>query len=292
MSADQTPGEPDSRTGPWKKRIVNWILVLVVGYLLIMVMLVILEPFLLFPAPREKGLSIEGAHPWLSKVELNTSDDVKISGLLFEPENTRGVILFFHGNGEWLGNLTNYVVNLGTRMDCSVFAIDYRGYGDSAGSSSAKGIELDGQAAYDFLINKGYQPDSIVVFGRSLGGGVAVFVASENEIGALVLRSTFSSLTDVAAAKFPWLPVRALMRNRMNSVERISDYKGPLLQRHGTDDRVIPIRFGQRLFEAAGTADSEKLFVIDSGATHVSPASEEFKQSFKDLVDQTLATPN
>src|SRR5690606_18937404 len=115
----------------------------------------------------------------------------------------------------------------------------------------------------------GLDPADIVVIGRSLGGAVAVALASQYEVRGLGLDRTFSELTSAAAHNFPWLPVRLMMKNRFSSIERIQNYHGPLLQAHGTDDAIVPYELGKDLFDAAPSKN--KRFLTVDGGTHSGP---------------------
>jgi hypothetical protein len=135
-------------------------------------------------------------------------------------------------------------------------------------------------------------PADIVLMGESLGGAVAVDLAAGEGARALVLESTFSSLPDVAAYHYPWLPVRWAMRTRLDSAAKIGRYHGPLLQAHGDADTIVPIRFGRRLFEAAG---EPKQLLLLSGHDHNDPMPPEFYDALAVLIDRlpppSIATP-
>jgi fermentation-respiration switch protein FrsA (DUF1100 family) len=118
--------------------------------------------------------------------------------------------------------------------------------------------------------------------GRSLGGAVAVDLAAEGGARALILESTFSSLTDVAAHYYPWLPVRRMMRTRFDSAAKIGSYHGPLLQTHGDADTIIPLPFGRRLFEAA---PGPKQFITFPGLDHNDPQPEHYYDRLRDFLD-------
>jgi fermentation-respiration switch protein FrsA (DUF1100 family) len=143
-------------------------------------------------------------------------------------------------------------------LGVSILVFDNRGYGPSEGVPDETGILADARAARAWLARRtGTAEQEIVLFGRSLGGAVLVDLAAKDGARALILQSTFSSLPDVAGYHYPFLPVRWVMRTRLNAAATIGDYTGPLLQFHGTADQVVPIKFGRRLFEAATTTDKE-----------------------------------
>jgi hypothetical protein len=134
----------------------------------------------------------------------------------------------------------------------SVFIVDYRGYGQSEGRPTEQGTYLDADAAWRYLVEERQVPPSeIVLFGRSLGGAVASWLAQNYTPRALILESTFTSIADVGAASYPFLPVRLLSRLQYNTLKRMPDIDCPVLIVHSPEDRLIPYAHGRRLFEAA-----------------------------------------
>jgi fermentation-respiration switch protein FrsA (DUF1100 family) len=171
----------------------------------------------------------------------------------------------------------------------NVFAFDYRGYGRSEGSPHEAGVLADGHAAHQWLAKRaGIQPNEIILMGRSLGGAVAVDLAATHGAKGLILWNTFTSMPDVAARHFPWLPVRSLMRNRYQSVDKIPKYSGPLLQVHGSSDQIIGFDLGENLFAAATTPD--KKFIRVERGDHNDPPSEEFLQECAAFLDRICTT--
>ena len=152
------------------------------------------------------------------------------------------------------------------RTGASVLIFDYRGYGRSEGKPSEEGVLADARAARAWLAAREKIPEALVVLmGESLGGAVAVDLAARDGARALVLESSFSSLPDVAAYHYPFLPVSWAMRTRFDSLSKIGNYHGPLLQAHGEADTIVPIQFGRRLFEAA---NQPKQFLLVPGHDH------------------------
>jgi len=184
-------------------------------------------------------------------INLTTVDGVKLSGWFIPAEDARGVVLLFHGNA---GNISHRLdsIDVFHQLGLSVFIIDYRGYGQSEGSPSEQGTYLDAEAAWQYLVeDRQVPPEKIVLFGRSLGGAVAVWLAQQHPPAVLILESTFTSVPDVAAKHYPFLPVRWLSRFQYNSLERLPDIQCPILVIHSPDDEIIPFDHGQQLFAAA-----------------------------------------
>ncbi|MCH8048103.1 MAG: alpha/beta hydrolase [Planctomycetes bacterium] len=205
------------------------------------------------------GLKVEDAH-------FASADGTKLHGWYVSHPRPRAVVLFAHGNAGNLSDRWPVVRLLNERLGVSVLAFDYRGYGRSEGQPNERGILADARAARDWLARReGIAPEDVVLLGRSLGGGVMVDLAARDGARGLILESTFTSLPDVAAKQFPWLPVGWIMHNRLDSLSKIGDYQGPLLQSHGAADQLIPLKDGRRLHAAA---PGRKRFVTIPDADH------------------------
>jgi pimeloyl-ACP methyl ester carboxylesterase len=157
------------------------------------------------------------------------------------------VFLYFHGNG---GNLTYRPKRFAllSADGAGVMAVSWRGYGGSTGSPTEQGLMADARAAYASVRSR-TNPDRIVLVGESLGSGVAVMLAAEVPVAAVILDSGYSSITDVAADKFPWLPVRLLIQDEFRADLAAGNVQVPVFQVHCTDDPVIPLVFGRRLHQ-------------------------------------------
>jgi len=197
-------------------------------------------------SPQDTGLTYEDA--WMT-----TSDGIKIHGWFLPSAITEApptaCLLFLHGNA---GNISHRLDNLAglTKAGFAVLIIDYRGYGRSEGRPSEKGTYLDARTAYQYLLDKtGVNPDKIVIFGRSLGGAVAVDLAVEKPARALILESTFTSIRDMARVHFPVLP-GFLVSAMYESEKKIGRITIPTLFIHGEADDLVPMALGRRLFAA------------------------------------------
>ena len=176
----------------------------------------------------------------------------------------RPTIVLFHGNG---GNLAYRSDKARVLLDrgYGVLLAAYRGYGGSGGSPSEAGLLADGRAALDFLGEAGVTPGDIVLYGESLGSGVAVAMAGEYDVAALLLEAPFTSVVDVAASHYGFLPVRWLIKDRFDTLALIGAVRVPILVVHGERDEIIPNALGRRLFEAAN--EPKELRII-AGARH------------------------
>jgi fermentation-respiration switch protein FrsA (DUF1100 family) len=151
------------------------------------------------------------------------------------------------------------------RLNVDTFLLDYRGYGKSEGSPDEAGTYADARAAHGWLVARGVSPERLVLFGESLGSGVATQLATEVKARALVLESPFTSVPDMARAVYPFLPLWPLVRTRYDTVSKVGKLRMPLLVLHGERDEVVPFAQGRRVFEAA---PGPKRFFAIPGAGH------------------------
>ncbi len=193
------------------------------------------------------------------------------------PTTRKQTILYFHGNG---GSLANRTHRFRAFVDkgFGIAVLSYRGYGGSGGSPTEKDNVADAIAYHDHLVEGGLKAENIIVFGESLGSGVAVQLLAERRAAGLVLDSPFSSVADVAAAKFWWMPVRYLLWDTYDSMAHIGRLQAPLLMIVAGKDTVIPPRFGKALFAAA--PEPKQLFLRE-GHEHTPPFDAEMWQRFE-----------
>ena len=256
-----------------------------IAYLLILLIMMWFETTLIFPrwaiAPGDwqpQGFAYED-------VWFTSSDGTRLHGWYFERPGATTYVLYCHGNGEDVAGLGEYMDTLRDRHGVSLFAFDFRGYGRSEGRPEEGGIIADACAAQQWLAQRaGVSTTDIVLWGRSIGGAIAVQVAADYGARGLILERTFTSLPDVAARHYWWLPVRLLMRNRFDSLRRIGAYHGPLLQSHGTADEIVPYELGQQLFAAA--AATPKQFVTMPDVTHNGPNDEDYYTELQRFLEQ------
>jgi fermentation-respiration switch protein FrsA (DUF1100 family) len=231
-----------------------------------------IERSLVYPIPsRERG---DWRPRWLrpQNVWFRSLDDTKLHGWYVPLADAKRLVVYCHGNGEHVADQANLVFRLQSHLAATIFVFDYRGYGRSRGKPAERGCIADGIAAQRWLAEReGVETADVTVIGRSIGGGVAVAMAAEQGARALVLENTFSKMTDAAAALYPWLPVRLVMKNRYNSLRRIKDFHGPLFQCHGTADEIVPFKLGKRLHEAAPSRVKQFYEVANGGHNDTPP---------------------
>jgi uncharacterized protein len=187
--------------------------------------------------------------PEAEEVSLTASDGVRVLVWHVPPQDGKPVILYFHGNG---GALKYRVERFHKLIGAGIglVALEYRGYGGLAGSPSEQGLIADAEAAYAFAVAH-YPAQQIVLWGESLGSGVAVALAADKPVGRVILEAPFTSALAVGQQRYWYLPVRLLMKDQFRSDERIGKVMAPLLILHGMRDRVIPYAMGEHLFDLA-----------------------------------------
>ncbi len=208
--------------------------------------------------PDDLGLKYEDLY-------IETDNGEKINAWFFSNNDSteninKKVVLFCHGNA---GNISHrletveYILDLGA--DIMIF--DYRGFGKSEGSPGENEVYQDAIACYNWLITKkSYTADQIIVFGRSLGGAIAVDLASKVNCSGLIVESSFTSAKAMANEMFPIFPMSLILKYKLNSIDKISKIKCPILVTHSTEDDIIPYKMGEELFKASvGTRKFVKL---------------------------------
>jgi fermentation-respiration switch protein FrsA (DUF1100 family) len=188
--------------------------------------------------------------PGVEERVIATPDGEQLVAWFAAPAPGRPTVLYFHGNAGNLGNRSERVRRFLAR-GWGVMFLSYRGYGGSTGSPSERANVADAKLAYAALRKAGVVPQDIIVYGESLGSGVAVQVAAEKEVGGLVLDAPYTSIVDVAEVSYPYLPVRPFMFDRYETMRFLPQVTAPLLVMHGEDDRVIPVEMGKAVYAAA-----------------------------------------
>jgi uncharacterized protein len=286
------------------RRIAYW-------YLIILCMIGFFQRSLIYQPTREVAidpLAIGLEAGRVEKVSVPTSDGLQLNGW-FVPafpvphraSALRPAVIYFPGNAGHRGHRGLELDQL-SRMGADVYLVDYRGYADNLGKPSEVDFAADARAVWKLVTGTRHVPPSqVVLLGESLGGGVATRLASELSAagtppGGLILRSTFSSLVDVAAFHYWWLPVRLVLLDRYPSTERIAQVTCPILILHGNVDTIVPFKFAQRLFDSAPDASANgipKKFVPLPGADHndiAIKAREPYRAAVKQFLDRLQPT--
>jgi fermentation-respiration switch protein FrsA (DUF1100 family) len=244
-----------------------WLLVGVLAcYLGVLALLMLLENRMVYhPVPASEEW-LPPPNDRVEDIEVETEDGTRIHAWWCPVEGSPGAILYCHGNA---GNLSHRGDSISVMQEVlkeSVLIFDYPGYGKSRGIPSETGCYAAADAAYNWLVEKRHiAPERILLHGGSLGGGVAVDLASRRPHRGLVLVNTFTRAPDVGQHWYPWLPIRWLMRNRFDNLAKIGKCKQPVFITAGTADEMIPFTQSEKLF---ATANDPKCFYRMEGAEH------------------------
>jgi fermentation-respiration switch protein FrsA (DUF1100 family) len=273
-----------------RRRLLRWFLWFAAFYVGVVLVLLWFENALLYHPLRDSdswepppaGVKVED-------VWLNGADGTRIHGWWFPHADSHGALLYLHGNA---GNLSHrgHVAPLFMKsLGVSVLFVDYPGYGKSDGQPSEGGCYAAGFAAYDWLTKTKQIPaENVILFGKSLGGGVAVELAVNRPHRALVLAKAFTSIPDMAQRQFPFLPARWLVTNRYDNLAKIGRCPRPIFIAHGDRDGLIPFSQGQRLFEAA--PEPKKFLVLPNG-DHNDPFPAAFFTALAEFLKEQTPLP-
>lgn len=234
------------------KKLMDFLLACLITYAVIVLALYIVQRSLIYfpdnnlPPPSFFGL------PDMEVMDVTTSDGLTLKGWYREPvERGKPVILMFHGNASHIG-IRNFKARPFLDSGYGFLLAEYRAYGGNPGRTSEQGFYRDARAYMEWLKTQGVMPEDIVLYGESLGTGIAVQMATEYpDIKALVLETPFTDFVDLGKRLYFFLPVNLMMRDRYDNLSKIAGLKMPLLVLHGTADMVVPYRYGKALFDAA-----------------------------------------
>jgi pimeloyl-ACP methyl ester carboxylesterase len=236
------------------------------AYLGITVVLMFFENYLVYHPITARSDWMRAPNSHFQDVDLPLVDGTHIHAWWRPCPGANEAVLYCHGNAGNLSHRGDIVEDLQNGLQQSVLIFDYPGFGKSEGAPSEQSCYAAADAAYDWLTaTQGIPWERIVLLGKSLGGGVAVDLASRRSHRALALFWTFTSIPDVAQESFFWLPVRWLARNRFESLGKLDKCTRPIFIAHGMEDRVVPFKHGQRLHEMA---PGPKQFVALKGVGH------------------------
>jgi len=233
------------------RMLLNLLVVLAVAYLGVVLLVYFGQPRLVYFPEKQLSITPEAIGLDYTSVNIATSDGETLHGWWMSVPDAKGTVLFFHGNAGNISHRINYL-EMFKRLGYNTLLFDYRGYGQSSGVPSESGTYLDAQAAWRYLTEtRDIAPAQIVLFGESLGGAVAAWLAVQEKPGLLALASTFTSVPDLAAEIYPFLPVRWISRFDYDTRKSLQLVTCPVFIAHSPQDEIIPFEHGQQLFQAA-----------------------------------------
>jgi len=197
-------------------------------------------------------------------VEIETADGLALRSWWHPPAEGKPAVLYLHGNSEHIGDYTRGAAPLAA-AGYGVLMLEYRGYGGNSGTPSDEGLLRDGRAGMDWLAVRGFSGDRIVLYGYSLGTGVAVPLAAEHDVAGVILAAPFASIAEMGYALYPDWFVDLLLADRFDSIAWIAAVDEPVLILHGTEDRTVPPAQSALLASAGGPNIRRELI---AGADH------------------------
>ena len=239
--------------------------IVALGYIAIAAAMFVFQRSLIYVPDRTRRSPVEAGLAAVAEEVLTTPDGAKLIAWWLKPKPGKRTILYLHGNG---GHLADRAPRFQVFQEfgIGVFMLAYRGYSGSTGEPSETANVADAAFAFDFLTSHGVAPRDIVLFGESLGTGVAVEVAQMRPAAGIVLDSPYTSLPAAAGSHYPWLPVTWLMLDRYDTIDRIGSLHIPVLILHGEADEIVPVAMGRAVFAAAN--EPKRIFTYP-GAPHI-----------------------
>ncbi len=233
-------------------------------YLLIVLTTFFFQRSLLYLPSKEKIDVSYYSNTGLKEVEFTTSDGLILKSLFKKPSSKdTSTVLIFHGNAGHVGHRVDKFKHF-IESGYGLLLVEYRGYGKNPGKPSENGIYKDGQAALNFLFKQNILAKEIIIYGESLGCGIATKLSTENSFGATILEAPYTSIADVAQNHYWYLPAKWLVLDKHDIIRIIEDIKSPLLIMHGEKDNIINITLGKKVFNSA-PEPKQALYIPNAG---------------------------
>jgi fermentation-respiration switch protein FrsA (DUF1100 family) len=243
---------------------------ILVVYFSILILLFIFQRNLMYH-PNENNYYGEKLEVEIEKVKIRTSDNINLLGWFHKKnlENNK-TILFFHGNA---GNLENRINKLNHFNDLNVnfLIIAWRGFSGNDGNPTENNLYIDGKSALEWLTNNGVDENNIIIFGESLGTGIATEIAQKGNFAGLILETPFTSMVEAAKNFYPYIPVGLLLKDKYENQKKIKSINIPVLVMHGEADKIVPFWMGKKIFDLANnpkysyfTKDDDHMMEYDS----------------------------
>ena len=232
--------------------------------------------------PSENNYSGDQILVNVEKVKIETRDNIQLISWFHEKNlNKHKTVLFLHGNA---GSLENRIhkINHFKDMDINFLIIAWRGFSGNKGAPTEKGLYEDARSAVRWLKSKGVSENSIIIYGESLGTGVATEIAQNKNFGGIILESPFTSMIDAGKDKYPFLPVKLLLKDKYESNKKIQNIKSPILIMHGKVDKIVPFHMGKKMYELA---NNPKYYYFSKYDDHMMEYNENLLKKVKDFIN-------
>ena len=270
----------------FKKKLINMnnltvlLLILASIYFFILISTYVFQRNLLYH-PKENNYFGDPLTVEIEKVKINTQDRIELLSWYHNKNlNNYKTILFLHGNA---GSLENRIhkINHFKDMNVNFLLISWRGFSGNKGKPTEKGLYEDAKSAVAWLKSKGVNENNIIIYGESLGTGVATEIAQNKNFAGIILESPFTSMVDAAKNKYPYLPVRLLLKDKYESNKKIKNIKSPILIMHGKVDTLVPFDMGKKMYELA---NEPKYYYFSEYDDHMMEYNEKLLKVLKDFI--------
>ena len=224
--------------------------ILFLVYFLVLVYLYFFQRNLMYH-PNENNYSNDELKVNVEKIKVITKDGIDLLGWYHE-KNLKEfkTLLFFHGNAGSLENRIHKLNRFG-EMKINFLIIAWRGFSGNKGKPSEKGLYEDGQSAIQWLLEKGLNEKDIIIYGESLGTGIATHLSQNKDFAGVILETPFTSMVDAAKTFYPYIPVNLLLKDKFKNEDKVKNINSPILIMHGEADQIVPFAMGKRIFEVA-----------------------------------------
>lgn len=257
------------------------LLIVLITYLLVLVILYFFQRNLLYH-PSENNYFGDKLTVSIDKIKIKSKDNIELMGWYHKKDSKNyKTILFLHGNA---GSLENRIhkINHFQNMKINFLIIAWRGFSGNKGNPTEKGLYEDAESAINWLKNKGIRTKDIIIYGESLGTGIATEIAQNNNFAGVILESPFTSMIDAAKNKYPFFPIRFLLKDKYESDKKIKNIKSPLLIMHGESDKIVPFWMGKKMYDIA---NEPKYFYFTKYDNHMMEYDENLLIMLKKFLD-------
>ena len=253
---------------------------IIIAYIVVIIFVYFYQRNLLYH-PSENNYQNDTIQFNYEEIFIKVNDEIKLKSWIINKDlKNFKTLVFFHGNA---GDLSNriYKLNELDKLDINILLISWRGFSGNEGYPTEKNLYEDAEAAIKWLNKKKVSNSQIILYGESLGTGVAVEIASKNNFNSIILESPFTSIENSAKIYYPYLPVKFLLKDRYDSISKIKKINSPILIMHGRKDDIVPFFMGKKLFEKANSPKDSYFTDIDD---HMMEFNSQLLNKIKDFI--------
>ena len=263
------------------KMLKYFIFLSLIFYLLILLFMYIFQRTFMYH-PNVKNTDSTTVQFKYKEVYIESEKDIKLKSWYSYLNPNKKTILFFHGNAGELGART-YKLNKFNDLDLNFLIISWRGFSGNNGKPTEQGLYKDAQKAVEWLEKKGINKKDIILYGESLGTGIAVELATKNEYSGIILESPYTSMIDMGKRFYPFLPISVLQKDKYNSLKKLSMIKSPILVLHGKSDTLVPFYMGKKIYDAA---NEPKYYYFPDFDNHMMTYDQDMLRTLSNFVNE------